>query len=183
MKIYNLLAKYFALRVAIHYGAIPFQLLWIRPWYITSILILIIIFSITENESLQKIVISKNEEIHKLQSILEMMKKRIKDLESIQERKSSVSFIFNEIYSIILEERPILTTDKTSQTEELQNTLENNEVRLEELQMQRERIRELEVTIQEMRQLEETRKTSSLVLQNSSDIIPLSGYNNYRLIS
>ena len=86
MKIYNLLAKYFALRVAIHYGAIPFQLLWIRPWYITSILILIIIFSITENESLQKIVSSKNEEIHELQSILEMMKKRIKDLESIQER-------------------------------------------------------------------------------------------------
>ena len=197
MKMYNLLAKYFALRVAIHYGAIPFQLLWIRPWYITSILILIIIFSITENESLQKIVSSKNEqveelqkivsskneEIHELQSILEMMKKRIKDLKSIQERKSSVSFIFNGIYSIILEERPILTTDKTSQTEELQNTLENNEVRLEELQMQRERIRELEVTIQEMKQLEETRKTSSLVLQNSSDIIPLSGYNNYRLIS
>ena len=49
--------------------------------------------------------------------------------------------------------------------------------------MQRERIRELEVTIQEMKQLEETKKTSSLVLQNSSDIIPLSGYNNYRLIS
>ena len=85
--------------------------------------------------------------------------------------------------SIILEERSIHTTDKTSQTEELQNTLENNEVCLEELQMQRERIRELEVTIQKMKQLEETRKTSSLVLQNSSDIIPLSGYNNYILIS
>ena len=85
--------------------------------------------------------------------------------------------------SIILEERLIQTTDKTSQTEELHNTLENNEVRLEELQMQRERIRELEVSIQEMKQLKETRKTSSLVLQKSSDIIPISGYNNYRLIS
>ena len=72
------------------------------------------------------------------------------------------------------------TTDKPSQTEDLQNIVENNEVRLEELQMQRERIRELEVTIQEMK---DTRKTSSLVVQNSSDIIPLSGYNNYRLIS
>ena len=82
--------------------------------------------------------------------------------------------------SIILEERSIQTTEKTSQTEELQNTLE---VRLEEFQIQRERIRELEVTIQEMKQIEETRKTSSLVLQNSSDIIPISGYNNYRLIS
>ena len=82
--------------------------------------------------------------------------------------------------SIILEERSIQTTDKPSQTEDLRNIVENNEVRLEELQMQRERIRELEVTIQEMK---ETRKTSSLVVQNSSDIIPLSGYNNYRLIS
>ena len=85
--------------------------------------------------------------------------------------------------SIILEERSTQTSDKTSKTEELQNTVENNEVHLKELQIQRERIRELEVTIQEMKQLEETRKTSSLVLQNSSDIIPLSGYNNYRLIS
>ena len=65
--------------------------------------------------------------------------------------------------------------DTTSQTDEVKNTVENNEVRLEELQMQRERIRELEVTIQEMKQLEETRKTSSLVPQNSSDIISLSG--------
>ena len=64
---------------------------------------------------------------------------------------------------------------KTSQTEELQNTVENNEVHLEELQMQRERIRELEVTIQKMKQLEETRKTSSLVPQNSSDIISIPG--------
>ena len=72
------------------------------------------------------------------------------------------------------------TTDKPSQTEDLQNIVENNEVRLEELQMQRERRRELEVTIQEMK---ETRKTSSFVVQNSSDITPLSGYNNYRLIS
>ena len=65
--------------------------------------------------------------------------------------------------------------DKTSQTDEVQNTAENNEVHLDELQMQRERIRELEVTIQEMKQLEETRKTSSLVPQNSSDIISLQG--------
>ena len=65
--------------------------------------------------------------------------------------------------------------DKTSQTDEVQNTVENNEVHLEELQMQRERIRELEVTIQEMKQLEETRMTSSLVPQNSSDIISIPG--------
>jgi len=77
--------------------------------------------------------------------------------------------------SIILEERLMQTTDKPSQTEDLQNIVENNEVRLEELQMQRERIRELEVTIQEMKQLEETRKTSSLVPQISSDIISIPG--------
>ena len=65
--------------------------------------------------------------------------------------------------------------DKTSQTHELQNTAENNEVHLQELQIQRERIKELEVTIQEMKQLEETRKTSSLVPQNSSDIISIPG--------
>ena len=65
--------------------------------------------------------------------------------------------------------------DKTSQTDEVQNTVENNEVHLEELQMQRERIRELEVTIQEMKQLEETRMTSSLVPQNSSDINSIPG--------
>ena len=65
--------------------------------------------------------------------------------------------------------------EKTSQTDEVQNTVENNEVHLEELQMQRERIRELEVIIQEMKQLEETRQTSLLVPQNSSDIISLSG--------
>ena len=68
-------------------------------------------------------------------------------------------------------------TDKSSQVEELQNTLEKNEV---ELQMQREQVKKLKTTIQEM---EETRKISSLALQNSSDIIPLSGYNNYILIS
>ena len=73
---------------------------------------------------------------------------------------------------------PLQTTvvDKTSQTDEVQqNIAENNEVHLDELQMQRERIRELEVTIQEMKQLEETRKTSSLVPQNSSDIISIPG--------
>ena len=67
------------------------------------------------------------------------------------------------------------TVDKTSQTDQVQNTVVNNEVQLEELQMQRERIRELEVTIQEMKQLEETRKTSSLVPQNFSDIISIPG--------
>ena len=65
--------------------------------------------------------------------------------------------------------------DKTSQTDEVQNTVVTNEVHLEELQMQRERIRELEVTIKELKQLEETRKTSSLVPQTSSDIIYLPG--------
>ena len=43
---------------------------------------------ITENESLQKIVISKNEQVEELQSMLEMKAKRMKELESIQERKS-----------------------------------------------------------------------------------------------
>ena len=65
--------------------------------------------------------------------------------------------------------------DKISQTDEVQNTVENNEVHLDELQIQRERIKELEVTIQEMKQLEETRKTSSLVPQNSGDIISIPG--------
>ena len=65
--------------------------------------------------------------------------------------------------------------DKTSQTDEVQNTVENNEVHLVELQMQRERVRELEVTIREMKQLEETKKTSSLVPQNSSGIISIPG--------
>ena len=103
----------------------------------------------------------------------------------VPESKLYVSFTINGTskHFYHLEERSIQTTDKTSQTEELQNTVENNEVRLEELLIQRERIRELEATIQEMKQLVETRKTSSLVLQNSSDIIPLSGYNNYILIS
>ena len=68
-------------------------------------------------------------------------------------------------------------TDKSSHVEELRSTLENYEV---ELQIQREQVKKQKTTIQEMN---ETKKTSSLVLQNSSDIIPLSGYNNYRLIS
>ena len=42
----------------------------------------------TENESLQKIVISKNEQVEQLQSMLEMKANRMKELESIQERKS-----------------------------------------------------------------------------------------------
>ena len=65
--------------------------------------------------------------------------------------------------------------DKTSQTDELQNTEQNNELHLEELQMQRERIRELEISIQEMKHLEETRMTSSLVPQRSSDIVSIPG--------
>ena len=40
----------------------------------------------TENESLQKIVISKNEQVEELQSILEMKEERMKELESSQER-------------------------------------------------------------------------------------------------
>ena len=82
-----------------------------------------------------------------------------------------------QTYFVIIEVKSLQTTvvDKTSQTDEVQKTVENNEVHLEELQMQRERIRELEVTIQEMKQLEETRKTSSLVPQNSSDIISIPG--------
>ena len=68
-------------------------------------------------------------------------------------------------------------TDQSSQVEELQSTLGNYEV---EYLIQREQLKKLETTIQEM---EKTRKISSLVVQNSSDIIPLSGYNNYRLIS
>ena len=62
-------------------------------------------------------------------------------------------------------------TNKSSQVEELQNALEKNEV---ELKIQREQVKKLKTTI---RQMEETRKTSSLVLQDSIDI-PLSGYNN-----
>ena len=71
--------------------------------------------------------------------------------------------------------------DKTSQTDELLNTVENNEVHLEELQMQRERIRELEFTIQEMKQIEET-SLKSLVPQNSSDIISIPGWKSCYII-
>ena len=80
-------------------------------------------------------------------------------------------------YLITSEIESLQTTvvDKTSQTCEVQNTVESNEVQLEELQMQRERIRKLEVAIQGMKQLEETRKTSSLVPQNSSDMISIPG--------
>ena len=105
------------------------------------------------------------------------MEIKTKELESLQERKSCLFRNYNLIYSLIIEVKSLHTTgvDKTSQTDEVQNTVENNEVHLEELQMQRERIRELEVTIQEMKQLEETRKTSSLVPQNCSDIISIPG--------
>ena len=67
-------------------------------------------------------------------------------------------------------------SNKSSQVEELQTMVEKNEV---ELKIQREKVRKLKIKIQEM---EETRKTSSLVLQDSSDIIPLSGCNNYNQI-
>ena len=67
-------------------------------------------------------------------------------------------------------------SNKSSQVEELQAMVEKNEV---ELKIQREKVRKLKIKIQEM---EETRKTSSLVLQVSSDIIPLSGCNNYNQI-
>ena len=45
----------------------------------------------TENESLQKIVISMSEHIEELHSMLEMKDQKMKELESIQERKSSVT--------------------------------------------------------------------------------------------
>ena len=68
--------------------------------------------------------------------------------------------------------KPLHTTfdDNMSQTDKVQNTVENNEIHLEELQMQRER-RERRVTIQEIKQLENTKKTSSIVQENYSDII------------
>ena len=105
------------------------------------------------------------------------MEIKTKELASLQERKSCLFRNYYLIYSLIIEVKSLYTTgvDKTSQTDEVQNTVENNEVHLEELQMQRERIRELEVTIQEMKQLDEIGKTSSLVPQNSSDIISLPG--------
>ena len=121
--------------------------------------------------------------IQRLSSIREMLQCSSATWYQSVSHMSHLQLTEHQNVSIILEERSIQTRDKTSQTEELQNTLENNEVCLEELQMQRERIRELEVTIQEMKQLEETGKISSLLLQTSSDIIPLSGYNNYILIS
>ena len=105
------------------------------------------------------------------------MEIKIKELESLQERMSCMLEQNFKIYSLIIEVKSLQTTvvDKTSQTDEVQNTVEDNEVRLEDLQMQRERIRELEVTIQEMKQLEETRKTSSIVLQNSSNLNSIPG--------
>ena len=121
--------------------------------------------------------------IQRLSSITEMLQFSSATWYQDVSYMSHLQLMKHRNVSIISEERLIQTTDKTSQTEEFQNTVENNEVRLEGLQMQTEKIRELEVAIQEMKQLEETRKTSSLVVQNSSDIIPLSGYNNYRLIS
>ena len=80
-------------------------------------------------------------------------------------------------YCVIVEVKSLQTTvvANISQKDEVQNTVENNEVHLQELQMQRERIRELEVTMQEVKQLEETRKTSLFVPQNSNDIISLPG--------
>ena len=44
----------------------------------------------TENESLQKIVISKNEQVEELQSMLEMKEKRIKLLETQTEDKKKI---------------------------------------------------------------------------------------------
>ena len=75
-------------------------------------------------------------------------------------------------YHIEVKSLQTTVVDKSSQTDEVQNTVENNEVHLQELQMHRERIRELEVTIQEIKQLEETRKT---LPQNSGDIISTAG--------
>ena len=76
--------------------------------------------------------------------------------------------------------------DKTSQTDELQITVENNGLHLEELQMQRERIRELEVTIQEIfdktSQVEELQtllknKTKELESLQESKSHPVCNYN------
>ena len=44
----------------------------------------------TENESLQKIVISKNEQVEELQSMLEMNKEKMRELESQIEDKQKI---------------------------------------------------------------------------------------------
>ena len=44
----------------------------------------------TENESLQKIVISKNEQVAELQSMLEMKEERMKELESQIENEKKI---------------------------------------------------------------------------------------------
>ena len=92
----------------------------------------------------------------------------MKELELLKERKSCPVCNYNRnvlnLFGFIeVQSLQTKVVDKTSQTDEIQNTLENNEVYLEELQMQRERIRELEVTIQE------------ITSQNSNDIISLQG--------
>ena len=43
-------------------------------------------YIILENESLQMMVASKNEQVEELQSMLEMKEERMKELESTQER-------------------------------------------------------------------------------------------------
>ena len=48
-----------------------------------------------EIESLQTIVITKNEQLEKLQSKLEKTDEIVKELESIEERKSYVTLQFN----------------------------------------------------------------------------------------
>ena len=106
----------------------------------------------------------KTSQIKELQTLLKI---KTKELELLKERKSCpfCNYSFKILFSFIeVQSLQIKVVDKTSQTDELQSTVENNEVHLEELQMQRERIRELEVTIQEI--------TSP---QNSNDIISLQG--------
>ena len=57
----------------------------------------------TENESLQKIVISKNEQVEELQSMLEMKEERMKEFESQLTGKNKIlhdSKLINDIRSL-----------------------------------------------------------------------------------
>ena len=54
----------------------------------------------TENESLQKIVISKNEQVEELQSMLEMKEERMKELETQLKGKLHNGKWINDISNI-----------------------------------------------------------------------------------
>ena len=67
----------------------------------------------SEIESLQTIVISKNEQVEELQSMLEKKDEIMKELESIQERKSYVTFTIEFISNIFSHNyRSQATTDR-----------------------------------------------------------------------